>query len=74
MDEKQKQLLLDNLDLVEEIAEKYAGRGVPLLTLIYAGNRGLMKAVEQYTQTTYEFKGFASWFIRQAIMKEFNGR
>ena len=64
------QLLRAHLRLVASIAERYAGRGVPFLELIAAGNLGLIRAAEKFDDSKgYTFSTYATWWIRQAITR-----
>jgi RNA polymerase sigma factor (sigma-70 family) len=56
--------------LVVDIAERYAGRGVPFLDLVTAGNLGLIRAAEKFDDGKgYTFSVYATWWIRQAITR-----
>jgi RNA polymerase sigma factor (sigma-70 family) len=63
-------LLEAHLGLVAGIAERYAGRGVPFLDLVAAGNLGLIRAAEKFDDGKgYAFSTYATWWIRQAIAR-----
>jgi RNA polymerase primary sigma factor len=63
-------LLEANLRLVVAVANRFAGRGVPLLDLIHEGNLGLIQAVEKFDYTRgYSFSTYATWWVRQAITR-----
>ncbi|MDJ0764186.1 MAG: RNA polymerase sigma factor RpoD/SigA [Myxococcota bacterium] len=64
------QLIESNLKLVVWIARKYKNRGLAISDLIQEGNIGLMKAVDRFEPTRgYRFSTYASWWIRQAIVR-----
>ncbi len=63
-------LVCSNLRLVNSIAKKYIGRGVPLQDLIQEGSIGLMKAIDKFDLSKgVKFSTYATYWIRQVITR-----
>jgi RNA polymerase sigma factor (sigma-70 family) len=63
-----------NLRLPIWVALKYQGKA-ELLDMIQAGNRGLMTAVAKFDEKRgFRFGTYATWWIRQSVLKELDKR
>lgn len=62
-------LIRANLRLVIPIARRYQYRGLPLQDLIEEGNIGLMKAINRYDPAKARFSTYATWWIKQSIIR-----
>ncbi|MBI4368416.1 MAG: sigma-70 family RNA polymerase sigma factor, partial [Candidatus Omnitrophica bacterium] len=52
------------------IAKRYTNLGLPFSDLVEEGNIGLMRAVDKFNyKKGYRFSTYASWWIKQAIMR-----
>ena len=64
------QMIRSNLRLVISIAKRYSNMGLAFSDLVEEGNIGLMRAVEKFNPDRgYRFSTYASWWIKQAIMR-----
>ena len=63
------QLVEANLRLVVSFAHRFQTCGLPMVDLIHAGNLGLVEAARRFGGgRDGTFVGFASWWVRQAMI------
>jgi len=68
--EARKRFVNANLRLPVNVARRYRGRGLEYLDLIQEGNIGLLNAVDNFDYSRgYKFGTYATWGIRQAIVR-----
>jgi RNA polymerase sigma factor (sigma-70 family) len=68
--EAESRLVEANLRLVVRIARRYTNRGLSLLDLIEEGNVGLLHAARKFRPDRgARFATYATWWIRQAIVR-----
>src|SRR3989304_9302545 len=68
-------LIESNLRLVVKIAMDYLIPEISVLDLIQEGNLGLIKAAAKYDhQKNVRFSTYASWWIKQAIMRAISNK
>ncbi len=68
--EARSRMIRSNLRLVISIAKRYTNMGLSFSDLVEEGNVGLMRAVEKFNpKRGYRFSTYASWWIKQAIMR-----
>jgi RNA polymerase primary sigma factor len=63
-------LIVANLRLVVQIAQKYRNRGIELDDLLQEGVCGLLRAADKFDPSLgYKFSTYATWWVRQAIQR-----
>jgi RNA polymerase sigma factor (sigma-70 family) len=68
-------LVKSNLRLVVGLARRYLNWGMPLADIIQEGNIGLMRAAGKFDyRLGARFSTYASWWIRQAIVRCIDGQ
>ena len=69
-EEARHRMIRSNLRLVISIAKRYTNMGLTFSDLVEEGNIGLMRAVDKFNpKRGYRFSTYASWWIKQAIMR-----
>lgn len=73
--EARHRMIRSNLRLVISIAKRYTNIGLSFSDLVEEGNIGLMRAVEKFNpKRGYRFSTYASWWIKQAIMRSLSNQ
>lgn len=68
--EARHRMIRSNLRLVISIAKRYTNMGLSFSDLVEEGNIGLMRAVVKFNpKRGYRFSTYASWWIKQGIMR-----
>jgi RNA polymerase primary sigma factor len=63
-------LIEANVRLVRSVAAEYRGLGVPLEDLVQEGSIGLVRAAERFDHRRgLRFSTYATWWIRQAVVR-----
>jgi RNA polymerase primary sigma factor len=68
-DALKQRLARHNLRLVVSIAKHYTRGDLDLLDLIQEGNAGLLRAADKFEPLGYRFTTYATWWIKQAIVR-----
>ena len=69
-EEARNKLVTHNLKWAAKMSGRYVGRGLDYMDIIQEANMGLMKAAEKFDVTkNYRFTTYASWWIRQSIIR-----
>ncbi|NNE10457.1 MAG: RNA polymerase sigma factor RpoD/SigA [Gemmatimonadetes bacterium] len=68
--EARRTLIIANLRLVVTIARQFRNQGIPFLDLIEEGNLGVIRAADRFLSSKgVRFSTYASWWIRQGILR-----
>jgi RNA polymerase primary sigma factor len=68
-------LIEANIRLVVTISKRYQNNGMEIADLIQEGNRGLIKAAENFDyKKGYKFSTYATWWVKQSITRALNER
>ncbi len=69
-EEARAKMIEANLRLVVSIGKHYINRGLSFSDILEEGNLGLIRAVEKFDyRRGFKFSTYASWWIRQAIVR-----
>ena len=68
-DDEHERIVSKNIPLVIFFAKRYRDKGLPFLDLIQEGNIGLIKAIEKHDPEKGKLSTYASWWIKQRIMR-----
>lgn len=72
-DTARKKFVESNVRLVVMIAKRYLNNGLELSDLIQEGNKGLIRAAEDFDPTKgCKFSTFAMWWVKQSITRALN--
>lgn len=64
------QLVLSNLKLVVQLAQRYTKSGIDYLDLLQEGHIGLIRAVDKFDwRRGFKFSTMAMWWIRQQVQR-----
>ena len=65
---ERKEIIYSHYQVVVKMAQMYHKEGLNLDELINKGCKGLVEAVESYTNKNIKFMAYAVWHIRKSIL------